>query len=344
MNENKKLYPIVYDGKTYNTTIHKDLTDEEFASIKRGYYTKPDFEDVKKQFLKIDNDGVKTNYITNYYFKELIAKVKIHYNNWTIEQALNYKPIMEFFAGKVDVNKKVFPDTMPLYKKIETAFRLCGFKVASKPSVFPYKTANEIIQKYNVNNNYYDFSCGWGTRLLASLKNRVNYYGTDPNYLLVDKLNELCTDYMKTVDANVDVDIRSSGSEVFIPEWENKIGLAFSSPPYYNLEDYQIGNQSWREGVEYDEWKKSYLTQTIENIYKYLIDDGWFLININNFNKYNNYNLIKDTIDISKNVGFELYDIHTLKNIKRCHGHKEWDKHEVGWYNNDEKIFVFKKI
>ena len=69
-----------------------------------------------------------------------MAKVRVYYNNWTIEEALNYKPLIEFFAGKCDSNKKVYPDTLSLGKKIETAFRLCGFKTASKPSNCPIKT------------------------------------------------------------------------------------------------------------------------------------------------------------------------------------------------------------
>lgn len=338
----KQLYPINYLGKVYNTTIHKDITDEEFESVKAEYYQKPDFKDVTEQFRKIDSGGVKCNHITNYYVKDLMAKVKIHFNNWTIEEALNYKPLIEFFAGKVNDNKKVYPDTLSLGKKIETAFRLCGFKTASKPSNFPLKTVNQILELYNVNGNYYDFSCGWGTRLLGALKNRVNYYGTDPNYILCERLRQMGKDYQDACNTNTIIDIKAQGSEIFIPELENKIGLAFSSPPYYNLEDYRIGNQSWSEGVSYEEWRDNYLRDTISNIYKYLINDGYFAININNFNKYNDYDLVGDTVKIAKNIGFELEDIHTLKNIKRCHGHVQWDG-ECGWNDNDEKIFIFKK-
>lgn len=342
-NNDKQLYPIEYLGKTYNTTIHKDLTDEEFEEVRKEYYQKPDFQDVIKQFKTIDKGGVKSNHITNYYVKDLMAKVKVHFNNWTIEEALNHKPLIEFFAGKVNDNKKVYPDTMSLCKKIETAFRLCGFKTASKPSNFPLKTVDEILKNYNVNGNYYDFSCGWGARLLGALKNKVNYYGTDPNYILCERLRQLGQDYKDACKTNSIVEIYSQGSEVFIPELENKIGLAFSSPPYYNLEDYRIGNQSWSEGISYEQWRDGYLKDTIANIYKYLIDDGYFAININNFNKYNDYDLIGDTIALAKEIGFELVDVHTLKNITRCHGHVQWDNGECGWYDNDEKIFVFKK-
>lgn len=337
-------YTIDYLGKQYNTTIKKELTDEEYSQIVKEYYQRPSKEDVINQIKKFHfSNGSKINHITNYYVKDLMAKTKIHYNNWTIEEALQYKPIIEFFAGKADKNKKVFPDTMPLEKKIETAFRLCGFKVASKPSNFPVKVADNIIKQFNINNLIYDFSCGWGVRLLCSLRNGLNYYGTDPNYILDERLESLSKLYKQTCNINNEVKIYKKGSEEYIDELNNKIGLAFSSPPYYNLEDYKIGNQSYHEGISYELWKTNYLIPTINNIYKYLISEGIFAININNFKKYNNYDLIQDTINISESTGFKLINVIPLKNITRCHGHKEWNTGDCGWYDNSENIFIFSK-
>ena len=245
-----------------------------------------------------------------------MAKTKIHFNNWTIEEALNYKPLMEFFAGKCAENKNVFPDNKSLEQNIETAFRLCGFKTASKPSNFPFKTADEILQQYNVNGNYYDFSCGWGVRLLSSLRNGINYFGTDPNYILCDKLNELSDLYKETISAcTANIDIHCCGSEEYIDKYKGKIGMAFSSPPYFNLEDYKVGNQSWKEGLSYQEWLDGYMTQTIKNIHTYLIDDGYFLMNINNFKEFD---LVKDVRTIIENNGFTYVTTETLNNIKRC--------------------------
>jgi hypothetical protein len=81
LKDNKKPYPINYLGKTYNTTIHKDLTDEEFEQVRKEYYTKPDFKEVQDQFLKLQSGGMKIDKITNYYVKDLMAKVRIYYNN-----------------------------------------------------------------------------------------------------------------------------------------------------------------------------------------------------------------------------------------------------------------------
>lgn len=331
---------ISYKGKTLKTQLYKQLSDSEYKNIVEEYYKKPNFEVVKKQFRVLDMGGVKNNYIVSYYVKDLMAKVLVYFNKWSIEEVLEYKPLVEFFMGKADKNKNVFPDSMSNCKKLETAFRLCGKGVASKPSNFPIKTADEILNMYNINNNWYDFSCGWGDRLVSALKNNMNYYGTDPNYLLVERLNQLSSDYIKELHKKNIVDIRKQGSESFIPEWENKMGVAFSSPPYFCLEDYKVGKQSYIEGVKYEDWKNNYLKSTIKNIFKYLVKDGYFIININNFKEYN---LFQDTIKIAEENGFLLIAEHKLKNIKRVYGTTS-KENKGGINDNSEKILVFKKI
>jgi len=227
--------------------------------------------------------------------------------------------------------KKIYPDTMSITDKISTAFRLCGKGLAEKPANFPIKTADEILTKYNVNNKLLDYSCGWGVRLLSALRNNIDYYGTDPNYLLCDRLDQLANDYKNICNNNTKVDIRKHGSEIFVPEWENTFGLAFSSPPYFNLEDYKVGDQSYYDGVTYDEWISNYMAATISNIYKYLIKEGYFVINIKNFK---NYDLIQDVGNICKNVGFKLHDKMLLKNNLRT---------GISNHHNNEDIFIYIK-
>ena len=170
--------------------------------------------------------------------------------------------------------------------------------------------------------------------MLGALRNRVNYFGTDPNYLLTDRLNTLSKDYKQINNVDTITDIRTQGSEEFIPAWENRMGVAFSSPPYFGLEDYKVGNQSYKNNTTYQEWKDTYLTNTIKNIYRYLINDGTLLININN---YKNFDLVEDTKKICEENGFKLVDTLKLDNIKRV-------KSTQGFNDNSEGIFVFKKI
>lgn len=326
-------YVINHNGETLETKHYCEISNEKFEELRNAYYEKPSFELVKKQFKTIANGGTKNNEITNYYVKDLMAKTKIYYNKWSIEDVFNCKDLVSFFMSKIQDNKKIYPDSNSEIKNIETAFRLGGKGVASKPANFPIKTVDYILEHYNINNNYYDFSCGWGARLTSALKNKVNYYGTDPNYLLTERLCSLATDYKNTLNQNTSVDIRTQGSEVYVPEWRNTIGVAFSSPPYFYLEDYKVGNQSFKEGTTYQEWLTNYYKPTMINIFKYLIDDGKMIININNFDKYD---LVGDTIKLAESIGFKLIETHTLDNIKRCNSNSDFN-------DNSEQIMVFGK-
>lgn len=75
---------IEYKNKTLKTSIYKEITNIEYNNIVKEYYSKPDFEEVKKQFISINKGGTKNNLITNYYVKDLMAKTLIYYNKWSI--------------------------------------------------------------------------------------------------------------------------------------------------------------------------------------------------------------------------------------------------------------------
>jgi DNA modification methylase len=254
--EVKKLdngrYLIDYLGKEYETKYYyEDLTVDKCEELKNKYYNKPDIYDVYRQIQQTDAGGVKKNHIEGYFFKDLISKVRIHHSRWSIEEMWNSKHLIRHFYDKIMENKELYSDSSEI-KKIETALRIGGKRVCVKPSNYPIKSAREVISKYiNPEDNYLDFACGWGIRLLAALNVGVNYYGIDPNYLLVDRLKELSKLYKKAVFSKVDLvtDIRDTISEEYIPEWQSKMDLAFTSIPYYNLEDYRVGNQSYEEGL-----------------------------------------------------------------------------------------------
>lgn len=333
-----KKKSISYLGKKLDTEFWYPLEDIECTKLKEDYYSKPEFKDVEKELKNIAKGGVKVTNINNYYTKDIMAKVKFHHSKWSLEEVFNNNDLIRVLYGKTTLNKKVFPDTHSDIKKIETHIRLAGKGVACKPTRFPIKSVRDIISKYNMNDNYYDFSCGWGDRLLGAMSMNINYFGTDPNYLLVARLKELEIDYKKINKVELNVDIKTHGSEVFVPEWENTIGLAFSSPPYFNLEDYQVGEQSFKEGMEYREWLDGYMTSTIDNIFKYLIEGGYFCINVNNFGKYK---LCEDIQSIIRAKGFSFICNHTLDNITRVYGSVGGNGGEVA---NNERIMVFRKV
>lgn len=343
---------ITFKGITQNSSISRALTTQEFLSIKQDYYKKPDIGLVIDQFVAISKGGSRMNHVQDYYLKEVMSKAIGTRASWSIWDGIRNKEIMEYFAGKVNDNKNVYPDTMTLAEKIATAFRLCGIRYCVKVPNFPMKVASKIISKYNVNGNYYDYSCGWGSRLLATLQNNVNYYGTDPNYELVDRLNEISSDYKLTVTNNASTtDIRCHGSQTFVPEWESKMGLCFSSPPYYSLEDYQIGaEQSYKKGMTYAEWRDGFIKPTVENCFRYLIPGGYFIFNVKSFRDYKTnevYQIERDFLYESMNLGMEHVCVEPMTNIKRCHGAAGGGEYKDGgklmFSDNDERMHVLRK-
>ena len=318
---------ITYNGKSVKTKYHSALEWQEFHELRAQYYAKPSIEQVQLEILKFHQGSIKTTLITNYYFKALMSKVILHHSKFSIQEVFMCKELLEVFTGKVALNKKVFPESQPLIKNITTAIRLGGKGIASKPTNFPVKVAKQILDKYNVNNNYYDFSCGWGVRMLSALSLGINYYGSDPNTELVEQLNSLEKEYRKVTRVDSLVKLYPKGSEIFIPELENKIGLSFSSPPYFNLEDYRVGEQSYKVGTSYGDWLKNFVEPMLTNLYRYAINNGIIAINVKNFNGNNLYN---DIFKMCKELGLVLVEEIVLDIGKRQQ-------------HSEEKIMVFKK-
>ena len=321
---------INYNGQTMETKYYRECDDETRLRLKQEYFEKPPKEVVIKQLERVlFHKGTKRNLITRYYFRPLISKVKVYDCKWCVEDIFESNDLMGYYLDRVERNPKCFTSNK-VTDNIETAVRLGSLGVCRKPTLYPIDGARNIIEKYCENNEYYDYSCGWGDRLLASASLGVNYYGVDPNNQLLDKLIEMSRDFPGGVSSTIDV--RCQGSEEYVPDWENKMSLAFSSPPYFKLEDYKIGEQSTKKFSELHDWFEGYMRPTIANIWRYLIDGGYFVINIKN---YDEYDLVSPTRQIAEELGFKFVGFEKLTNKVRIN--------QQGIVNNDEDIMVFRK-
>ena len=325
-------YTISAYGKTYTTNHYTRLSNDMYDSLVAQLNAVPAQEDVIYDFNSVASGQSLYSNIKKKYVFDLRCAVLNYKCRWTISEVFSDIDLLSILYDCV----LCCPNTQSgdLFTDIFTRIRTAGKPVCNLPSHFPIQSADVIIQKYNKNNNWYDFSCGWGDRLLCALRNNVNYFGTDPNYLLTQRLQEMSDDYARyTLKKKSEVQINTCGSEIFIPKYFNSMGLAFSSPPYFILEDYKVGNQSYTDGVSYDMWLSGYMTETMKNIYDYLIVGGYFVINVRSFDKYD---LELDCRRIAEQVGFTYVTTETLKNIdvKMANGEKR---------PNDEGMFVFTK-
>lgn len=232
-----------------------------------------------------------------------------------------------------------YDKTDGIFPKILQVFRLsCG-----QPAVnFPALTAKWIYENYTNHIDtdeplhIYDSSSGWGGRIIGAMSSRkkVHYVGTDPNpdnfidelgisrYEYVAKFyNDNCVDdFSDKLTTFFDVEKQGNTFEVFqdgselisnnpkFQKYKGKLDIAFTSPPYFNREQYsQDENQSFKAYGEYEDWRDNFLRPTLTTIYEYLKNDRYILWNIADIKigKSIYYPLEQDSIDILTELGCE---------------------------------------
>jgi len=232
-----------------------------------------------------------------------------------------------------------YDKTVGIFPKILQVFRLsCG-----QPAVnFPALTAKWIYENYTNHIDtdeplhIYDSSSGWGGRIIGAMSSRkkVHYVGTDPNpdnfldelgisryeYVAkfyndncVDDFSDKLTSFFNVEKQGNTYELFQDGSEVIsnnpkFQKYKGKLDIAFTSPPYFNREQYsQDENQSFKAYGEYEDWRDNFLKPTLTTIYEYLKNDRYILWNIADIKigKSIYYPLEQDSIDILNELGCE---------------------------------------
>ena len=246
-------------------------------------------------------------------------------------------------------------------KKLKRAIKICFDMREGHKLVYPtaIRRALELVTGENIQNfkpqnaralvehlcpvlwgNVYDYSAGYGGRLLGiSCSNmNYNYTGIDPNTETIKYLNY----FNEILDEAVGVKgtLIQNVSEEYKP---SDIDLAFSSPPYFNLEKYS--DEDTQCMVRYrtlDEWFSGYVEPTVENIYNSLNQDGIFATNIADYKTYGNkeYKVVDDWIQTSERIGFKhISTIKMMLNTRPGVGNNKLAGRE-----KFEGVYVFKKF
>jgi hypothetical protein len=210
--------------------------------------------------------------------------------------------------------------------KLKRAIRICFEFREGVKLVYPtaLRRALELVTGENIQNfksqnarsivehlcpvmwgSIYDYSAGFGGRLLGISSSRMNYnyVGIDPNTETFENLQYLSSliseAYGRTSTLHCDV------SENFQPE---DIDLAFSSPPYFNLEKYcDEPTQCMVRCSTVDEWFELYVVPTMQRIHQGLNSDGVFATNIADYKITNTqkYQVVDRWISTAEQMGFQ---------------------------------------
>lgn len=198
-----------------------------------------------------------------------------------------------------------------------------------KVSNFRPTIAKFIYDNYSGGGNVLDFSSGFGGRLLGAMSSRsVNKYtGVDPSLKTFNSLSRMS----ELINHNIDVDFINKPFEKTNLK-HGEYDLAFSSPPYFNTEEYSYeSTQSFISHNTKDLWRDNFLSVLISKCHSYIKHNGYLIINVANVKTYKD--LERDTISLCENTGFELVKTYkmTLSSL-------------MGKGFKYEPIFVFKKI
>jgi LAGLIDADG-like domain len=167
-------------------------------------------------------------------------------------------------------------------------------------SIFKPDVAKYLCMKYsNENDVVYDYSAGWGGRMLGAASCNRQYIGVDP--WTTDELQEIA-DFLELKN----VQLIADGSEN-VKLNENSVDFSFSSPPYFNQEVYSPDkNQAYNNGENY--FYDTYWAQTLDNIQFMLKPNKWFGLNVKNYPR-----MLQMAVD-RFGEPVETVDLRTVKN------------------------------
>jgi len=305
------------------------------------YYTEQGLHDAIRKFRKTNYNNVDNN------------KVGLGNNaGQTINRFIftNMQTAEPKGRGSNSLKDRFYDDA-----KLKRAIRICFEFRKGNGLVYPtaMRRSLELVTGENVTNfkaqnaraiverlcpvmwgRVYDYSCGYGGRLLGISSSNMGYkyIGTDPNtetFKYLEYMNELL---------GKKAELYCETSQDFQPE---DIDCAFSSPPYFNLEKYSDEpTQCMVQFNTLDEWYEGYTVPTMKKIYNGLNKDGIFATNIADYKTTKEeFKVVDKWIATAEQLGFKHVDtIKMMLNTRPGAGNDKLAGREK-W----EGVYVFSK-
>ena len=198
------------------------------------------------------------------------------------------------------------------------------FAGSRMPLDFPANLAKKLINEYGNKGRILDPCHGWGGRLVGFLMSDATHYtGVDVSPLQHKGVNRINECFSKLIKNKKQVNL-------IVDEYENsdigdiKFDFAITSPPYFDVEKYDGGNQSHEEYDNYSEWMNGFYTNLIEKTYNSLKTGGYFALQVGS----QRYPLLEDGKKIAIKTGFSV-DRVTETSMKNNFKNTEEEKSEV---------------
>ena len=117
---------------------------------------------------------------------------------------------------------------------------------------------------------------GHGESALYAKQQGKNFVGIEIN---PDSMNGYLLPFVQqSVNENgnpdVHVELRLADSAVFMPDLVGRFDLCYTSPPYFDFEDYGFHNKTIQECKDYDEFHERVTKPVFRNAYQYMVSGG----------------------------------------------------------------------
>jgi hypothetical protein len=172
---------------------------------------------------------------------------------------------------------------------------------------FPAALARDLIDEFAKGGAVCDPCHGWGGRLVGFLLSSAVYYaGTDPAPATHAGVCQIRDTFAPHSGKSQGVELFNSPAEKWTPPTPpTKRGgydLVLTSPPYFDVEKYEGGEQSREQFSSYEAWRDGFYSELIHRAFDWLKPGGTFALQVGS----QAYPLLRDGKAIGKRAGFRI--------------------------------------
>ena len=332
----KETYLLIYEiFKYYNNlefpvlNLSDDYIYEQLNKLKKFDSSKIYDGNTLSSFGKLCNDVCKHMSGVKYYqaaFDNIISPYDAYNDNEMLLNAIKNRILYQTENNKRVVYQIDHSQIIKGLVNSGISKTVSNFKPTLAKWIYDY--ALSICETESNVKSTYDYSAGWGGRMLAANSLGIIYNGTDPN------TSEELTTFANKFLNNVNIYSYCSESDEIYDELVEQ-DIIGSCPPYFKLEQYSEDNsQCYNKYDEYELWLEKYWKETVIKSYKKIKSGGVFFVVINN-------NLKEDVVKtVLENTKLTVHSEFIIKSSK-SHLYNKKESDVKNKYN--ETVIFFKE-
>lgn len=350
MNESQREEVIDYiigecrkNGFPYKQLLYNIYNSDDYVFLELDKFRRSDETKIVSKNGLIKNAGKMCLDICRYMNQDIFWKSRGDDGTISIEEAYNdddvLRNVLRNRMGWCTTTERGCEEPYIFDMSYEMIIQgIRSSRVGFAASNFKPIIAKYIYGKYlKYGDKVFDYSCGWGARMIAAWSLNLQYIGVDP--LTADNLKTFDKRYL---DGDFDIYKSCSESKIAYNRVRKKYGnvdMCLSCPPYFTLEKYSDNEkQCYNKFDNYKDWITKYWRKTVKNCYSILKDGGYFVLIIKD--KYDTFNLKDDMCKVIEKCGMTI--VETLQ-YDSSRDHLTQKRKTGVVMNNSEYILVYKK-